>query len=97
MKDEHALSNYNIQSSVKQEPQSTIHLVIKEGEPIEIFVKAMDKEVFSIRLEKANGLEAPEGLKAKIQNKVNIPLGHQILIFDKRMLGSGFKINQLLC
>ena len=49
----------------------------------------MDKETFTIRLENANGLETPEGLKAKIQNKINIPPGHQVLIFDKRMLGSG--------
>ena len=79
------LSDYDIPA------KSTIHLVLIEGETIEIFFKSQAERYFTI-IFKAFGLETVEGLKAKIQLVEGIPIDRQNLLFDGRVLENKYTL-----
>ena len=79
------LSNYDIPA------KSTIHLVLIEGETIEIFFKSQAERCFTI-IFKAFGLETVEDLKAKIQLVEGIPIDRQNLLFDGRELENRYTL-----
>ena len=85
LEDERTLSDYNIQK------ESTLHLVFRLRNGMQIFVKTLTGKTITLEVEPSDSIE---NVKAKIQNRVDVPPDEQQLVFAGRILEDGHVLSE---
>ncbi len=84
LEDGNILSDYNIQK------ESTLHLILKLRDGMQIFVSTLTGKTINLEVHNSDTIGA---VKARIQDKEGIPLDKQILIFAGNQLENRRKIS----
>ena len=80
LKDGCCLSDYNIPK------EATLHLVLRHGSGMQIFIKTLTGRIFSLEVEPSDTIE---NVKTKIQRKEGIPPNQQNLVYAWQRLENG--------
>lgn len=78
--DSHTLADYNIHTG------TTLLLVLKMGQWMQIFIKTRAKKNISLEVKRS---ETIKNVKTMIQDKEGIPVSHQMLFFAEEQLKDG--------